>query len=257
MSRVWGYVRVSTDEQENSVQNQQDKIQDYARKEGVDIAGVFVDEDVTAAIPLRNRPQGRMLWDALDPGDTVVFNRVDRVFRSVCDAADTAKTWQERGVRCVILDLGIDLATPAGRLFFHQLASFAEFERALIGQRTKETAAFLKRHGRPYGSARPFGWRRHGHGHQSRFEPLESERKIAHDVLRMHSAGQSYREIAWTLMRGRVTKPGKTPAGRKGVWYSVTDVHALAQAARLGFPIVPRSALLASDSPAMQTECSG
>jgi len=257
MTRVWGYVRVSTDEQENSVQNQWDKINDYARKEGL-MACVYTDEDVTAAIPLRDRPAGRILWDALEGGDTVVFCRVDRVFRSVCDAADTARTWQDRGVRCVILDLGIDLATPAGRLFFHQLASFAEFERALIGQRTRETAAYLKRHGRPYGGARPFGWKRHGRGHQSRFEPLEPERQIARDVLALYQDGVSYRQIAWRLMKGRVTKPGKEPNSRgKGVWYSVSDVHALAQAARLGFPIVPRSALLAGEKQETPTGCSG
>jgi len=258
MGRVFGYVRVSTDEQDNSVKNQQDKITEYARKEALDLTHIFVDEDVTAAIPLRNRPAGRVLWDSLDPGDTVVFNRVDRVFRSVCDAADTAKTWQDRGVRCVILDLGIDLATPAGRLFFHQLASFAEFERALIGQRTKETAAYLKKVGRPYGSARPFGWKRVGTGPQSRYEPVPQERELAQRVLTMHLSGQSYREIAWTLMRERVTKPGHsaTEQRKKGTWYSVSDVHGLAQAARLGFPIVPRSALLAAAKQAMQTVCS-
>ena len=53
MSRLFGYVRVSTDKQDNSVQNQEDKIREYAAKEGLEIAQIFVDEDVTARIPLR------------------------------------------------------------------------------------------------------------------------------------------------------------------------------------------------------------
>ena len=48
MSLLWGYVRVSTDDQDNSVQNQKEKIADLAAKEGLEIAEVFVDEDVTA-----------------------------------------------------------------------------------------------------------------------------------------------------------------------------------------------------------------
>jgi DNA invertase Pin-like site-specific DNA recombinase len=47
----------------------------------------------------------------------------------VADASATVQIWQQRGIRAIIMDLGIDLATPAGRMFFHQLASFAEFER--------------------------------------------------------------------------------------------------------------------------------
>lgn len=243
----YGYARVSTDAQDNSLENQEQRIREFADKEGVRLAGVFVDEDVSGSIPLRLRPQGKILWDALDPGDTVVFCKVDRVFRSVLDAAETVKTWEERQVRCVILDLGIDLATPAGRMFFHQLASFAEFERAMIGQRTREIAAYLKKQGRPYGTSRPFGWQKKGTGRCAEFVPLESERDIAYRVLRLHLDGKSYRDIAWILAKDRVTKPGKTWTDRgKGVWYSVSDVHGLAQAARLGFPIAARSALLAS-----------
>jgi DNA invertase Pin-like site-specific DNA recombinase len=250
MGRLWGYVRVSTDDQENSVENQREKIMDLAKKEDLDVAHIFVDEDVTARVPLRNRPQGRLLWDSMDPGDTLVFNKVDRVFRSVRDAADTVHCWQERGIRCIIMDLGIDLATPAGRMFFHQLASFAEFEREMIGQRTREIAAYLRKHGRPYGGARPYGWLKQGKGRDARYVPCLDERALAERVATMADEGQSYRQIGWTLMRERVTKPGKkhTDPG-KGVWYSLSEIHNLAQAARLGFPIVARSALLGDVMP--------
>jgi len=243
----YGYARVSTDAQDNSLENQEQRIREFAEKEGVRLAGIFVDEDVSGSVPLRLRPQGKILWDALDPGDTVVFCKVDRVFRSVLDAAETVNTWQERQVRCVILDLGIDLATPAGRMFFHQLASFAEFERAMTGQRTREIAAYLKKQGRPYGGARPFGWQKVGRGRDARFEPLDSEREIAFRVLDLKEQGKSYRDIAWILAKDRTVKPGKkwTDTG-KGVWYSVSEVHALCQAARLGFPVAPRAALLSA-----------
>jgi DNA invertase Pin-like site-specific DNA recombinase len=257
MGKLWGYVRVSTSDQENSVKNQIEKINELAAKEKLTVAQIFVDPDVTARIPLRNRPQGRLLWDSMDPGDTLVFNKVDRVFRSVADASDTVQLWLERGIRCVILDLGIDLATPAGRMFFHQLASFAQFEREMIGQRTREIAAFLKKHGRPYGSARPFGWLKQGAGRDAQFSPCESERRLAERVAEMRDEGQSYRDIGWTLMKEKVTKPGRRATDNgKGVWYSVTEIHSLAQSYRLGFPIAARSALLADATPATLSGCS-
>lgn len=256
--RLWGYVRVSTDDQANSVENQTEKIRDLAAKEGLELAGIFVDEDVTARIPLRNRPQGRLLWDSMESGDTICFNKVDRVFRSVRDAADTVHLWQERGIRCIILDLGIDLATPAGRMFFHQLASFAEFEREMTGQRTREIAAYLKKHGRPYGGARPFGWVKQGRGREAHYVPCEQEREVARRVARMAYEGMSYRAIGWALMRDRVVKPGRKPTDRgRGVWYALSEIHALAQAARLGFPICPRAALLVDAQQVMQSGCSG
>jgi DNA invertase Pin-like site-specific DNA recombinase len=247
MGVVWGYVRVSTDEQDNSVANQKEKIAEFAAKEKLDLAEIFVDEDVTARIPLRNRPKGRIMWDAMNSGDTVIFNKVDRVFRSVRDAAETVHIWQEKGIRCVIMDLGIDLATPAGRMFFHQLASFAEFEREMIGQRTREIAAYLRKHGRPFGSARPFGWLRLGTGKDSRYVPCDSERETCSLVLRLQKQGLSFRQIVWELAKSRVTKPGKKPTDQgKGVWYCASEVHGMAQAARLGFPIAPRAALQVS-----------
>lgn len=243
----YGYIRVSTDDQANSRENQSDKITEFAEREGIHLAQIFVDEDVSGSIQLRRRPQGKILWDILDPGDTVVFCKPDRVFRSVLDSADTVHIWLQRQVRCVILDLGIDLATPAGRLVFNQMTAFAEFEREMIAQRTREIAAYLKKQGRPYGGARPFGWQKVGTGRDARFEPLDSEREIAFRVLDLKEQGKSYRDIAWILAKDRTVKPGKkwTDTG-KGVWYSVSEVHALCQAARLGFPVAPRAALLAA-----------
>lgn len=253
MSKVWGYVRVSTEDQENSVANQIERIKEQAAKEGKPVAMIYVDEDVTGKIPLRNRPQGRLLWDSMEPGDVVVFNKVDRVFRSVRDATDTVHTWLEKSISPVILDLGIDLRTPAGRLFFHQLASFAEFEREMIGQRVRDVKRYLAKHGLPHGN-RPFGWKRDRPGKGARFVPLECEREVARRIVELHAEGLSYSQIALRLMREKVTKPGKkwTDLGR-GVWYCESEVHGLAMAARLGFPIVPRHSCKAGGLPEKQT----
>lgn len=251
--KLWGYVRVSTDDQQNSVANQQELIRDYARKAGM-IACICVDEDVTGKSPLRNRPQGRLLWDGLSPGDAVVFAKHDRAFRSLRDAADTVHTWQERGVRAVFLNLGLDLGRPEGRLFFHQLASFAEFERELISQRVRDCFAYLKSHNRCHGN-RPFGWTRDRPGKGAYLVPLESERELGQRVCELHASGLSYRQIAMQFLDEKVTKPGKRSVDQKGGHYSVPDVHFLALAHQQGYPTVGRSSLRVGGSPVQPSGC--
>ena len=251
--KLWGYVRVSTDDQQNSVANQVEQIRNYASKVEA-IACICVDEDVTGKSPLRNRPQGRLLWDGLHPGDTVVFAKHDRAFRSLRDAADTVHIWQEIGVRAVFLNLGLDLGRPEGRLFFHQLASFAEFERELISQRTRDCFAYLKSQNRCHGN-RPFGWTQDRPGKGAYLIPLESERELGRRVCGLHADGMSYRQIAMLLLRERVTKPGKRSIDQKGGIYSVSDVHALALATQQAFPTVARSSLRVGGSPGQPSGC--
>ena len=254
MGRLFGYVRVSTSDQDNSVQNQIERITELAAKEGLQLHHIYVDEDVTARIPLRDRPQGRLLWDALERGDTLAFNKVDRVFRSVSDASQTVKTWQEKGIRAIIMDLGIDLATPAGRMFFHQLAAFAEFERELISQRTRECLRYLHSHGRPV-NQRPYGWVRDKPGKGATFVPCQSERDLALRVMALREGGLSLQEIWNLLWDARISKPGKRWAERgRGVHYGLEDISALELAARHGFPVVSPRSLLADRQQAKQTE---
>lgn len=256
MGRLFGYVRVSTGDQETSVANQIERIQELAAKEGLTLEHVYVDEDVTARIPLRVRPQGKELWDRLDPGDAIAFNKVDRVFRSVADASQTVQIWQQRGIRAIIMDLGIDLATPAGRMFFHQLAAFAEFEREMISQRTKECLRYLYAHGRPV-RQRPFGWVRDRPGKGASFVEYGPERELAQQVLCWRREGHSLRRIWNFLWERKVAKPGRKWAPRgKGVHYTLSDISALESAARLGYPTYGPHSALAFQQRAMQSECS-
>lgn len=253
MSRLYGYVRVSTGDQDNSVNNQIQKIQELAAKEGLQLQQIFVDEDVTARIPLRERPQGRVLWDTLESGDALAFNKVDRVFRSVMDASQTVHIWQEKGIRAIIMDLGIDLATPAGRMFFHQLASFAEFEREMISQRTKECLRYLHASGRPV-NQQPVGWVRDRPGKGATFVPCQTERDLALQVLAWRESGMSLREVWNLLWTRRVAKPGKKWVEKgRGVHYGLADIVCLEKAARLGFPVVPRRSLQSDRQPKTQS----
>lgn len=238
---LFGYARVSTDDQDNSVSQQVLRIQEYAERAGASLDELYCDRDVSGAKHLRHRPEGRKLWDRVNAGDTVVFCKVDRCFRSMADAASTMERWKAAGVSIVILDLGIDVTTPAGELFFNSLASFAAFERAMIGQRVKETISHLKREGRPYGNCRPLGWMRSGRGKTADWTPLEAERVLADRVATLRDDGLTMAKIATLLVRQGVTKPGKARARRRrsyrGVFYIDRDLRQLLRARAAGFPI--------------------
>ena len=177
-------------------------------------------------------------------GDIVAFTKVDRCFRSMADAATTLALWKQLGVRVNIIDLGIDVNSPAGELFFNQLASFADFERQMIGQRIKEALSHRKASGKPYGNSRPYGWVRGGTGKETFWVACSAERKLAERVVALRDAGGTLAGIARELAQEGVTKPGKrrdAKAGRyRGCWYLEADIDRLFRAAKAGFPILPR-----------------
>jgi DNA invertase Pin-like site-specific DNA recombinase len=85
----------------------------------------------------------------------LVVAKLDRLSRSVIDFANLIILAQERGWAIIALDLGIDMSTPHGRLVANILVAFAEWERLMIAQRTRDALAAAKaagvRLGRPSG----------------------------------------------------------------------------------------------------------
>lgn len=139
----YGYARVSTIHQDLQAQLQ------ALESEGCD---KIYSEHFTGT--KTDRPQFRELLEALQESDTLVVTKLDRFARSASDAMKIVKELFERGVKVHILNMGIVENTPTGRLIFNIMASFAEFERDMIVERTQEGKAIAKqnpdfREGRP------------------------------------------------------------------------------------------------------------
>lgn len=231
---IYAYARVSTDRQENSAEAQSARLLAYCEQSGLPFGGLFVDQDQSAyKIPIARRREGKKLCDALSPGDTLVFTKIDRVFRSMRDQCNTLANWAEQGLKVVILDIPIQYDEPFGRAMLETMGSHAQLESALKGQRIREVNAYLKANNLPYGGARPFGWL----VVNNRYVPCESERKLGQRVLGMRRAGSTYRDIALALCKEGVQKPRKR-RGSRG-WYYVTDILLLCRAAQAGFPMIP------------------
>lgn len=83
----------------------------------------------------------------------IMVSKLDRLSRSLLDFAWLMATAEKEGWNIALLDLGVDLRNPAGKAMAQMLAIFAEFERNVISQRTKDGLAEKKfqgvRLGRP------------------------------------------------------------------------------------------------------------
>jgi len=184
---ILSYVRVSTDPQKDgtSPEEQQRKNCGFAMMKGVDKFDVteYYDDGVSGAVALCDRPEGKRMMDDMRAGDTIVAAKLDRIFRSALDALQTVEKLKEVGVDLVLLDVGMEPVNKNGiaRLFFSMLASFAEFERNRIAERTGDGRDAKKRNGGCIGTA-PYGFRKVGSGKMARLEEDPYEQEIISNV---------------------------------------------------------------------------
>ena len=173
-----GYARVSTDEQDLTVQR------DALLAIGIQPDRIYVDHGLTGSN--RNRPGLREALAACRAGDTFAVTKLDRLARSVLDAHQIANELAERGVKLNIGGSIHDPTDPMGKLLFNVLAMIAEFEGDLIRARTREGMKIAKAKGRLRGK-----------------QPKLSPRQEAH-LVQLHAAGEhTMSEIAELFSVGR------------------------------------------------------
>ncbi|OQB95054.1 MAG: DNA-invertase hin [Verrucomicrobia bacterium ADurb.Bin118] len=138
-SRLIGYARVSTNGQELQLQL------DALKAAGVAKADVYTDK---ASGSKTARPGLDKCLQALQPGDTLLVWRLDRLGRSIRHLIDLVEHLRERGVGFKSLCESIDTTTANGKLIFHIFTALAEFERDLIRERTKAGLTAARARGR-------------------------------------------------------------------------------------------------------------
>lgn len=142
--QVIGYVRVSTEEQSNSgagLAAQRAAIEAECVHRGWHLVEVI--EDAGYSAKDLKRPGVQIALEALQEGDAgaLVVAKLDRLSRSMLDFTTVMATATKQGWALVALDCAVDTTTPAGEAMANMLATFAQFERRLIGQRTREALA--------------------------------------------------------------------------------------------------------------------
>ena len=86
----------------------------------------------------KDRPQLQKMLATMRKGDVVICTKLDRLGRSLSDLKAIVAEFEKHGVDFKVLDQPIDTTTPHGRLFFHMVSAFCEFERDLINDRARE-----------------------------------------------------------------------------------------------------------------------
>ena len=139
-NRKIGYARVSTDGQDTALQI-----------DALTAAGcVAIHQDQVSGSVKKRHGLDAALVD-LQPGDVLIVWRLDRLGRSLPHLLEVVTGLAERCVGFQSLSDSIDTTTASGRFVFHLMASLAEFERSLIGERTKAGMAAAKARGSAIG----------------------------------------------------------------------------------------------------------
>lgn len=191
---MFAYVRVSTEEQvekRNGLEAQQEAIDAEARRRDWDIEQ-FADEGVSGkAIGPRLQEVLQLL--ASGQGNGLVVARMDRLTRSVTNAANIIGAAQAQGWSLVILDLGVDLTTAAGRMMAGMLVQFAQYERELISERIKEGMRAKRARGERLG------------------RPKDVQPCIIRRIVLDRNTGHSFERIARTLTDEGILSPRGRP----------------------------------------------
>jgi DNA invertase Pin-like site-specific DNA recombinase len=143
MGLLLGYARVSTPAQDPALQH-----------DALTAAGCYRVFTDTASGQASERPELDRLVDQLRPGDTLVVWRLDRLGRSLRHLIEFTAALDARTVGFRSLGEGIDTTTPGGRLVFHLFGALAEFEQALIRERTQKGLEAARARGRNGGRRR-------------------------------------------------------------------------------------------------------
>jgi DNA invertase Pin-like site-specific DNA recombinase len=118
---------------------------------------------------------------------------MDRLARSVSNAAEILDAARTQGWDLIICDLGVDLSTPTGEAMANMLATFAQLERRMISQRTKEGLAAAKAKGKRIG------------------RPRIATATAVDRILIARESGQSFDAIARALTEDAILSPAGRP----------------------------------------------
>jgi len=138
-----GYARVSTEEQNFTLQT--NALQEAG------CARIFQDQMTGSRM---DRPGLQEALSHLRKEDTLVVWKLDRLGRGVKGLVDLVAELEKKGVHFQSLTDQIDTSTPAGRFFFHVMASLAQMERELIVERTRSGLEAARRQGKVGGRKR-------------------------------------------------------------------------------------------------------
>lgn len=211
VTRAVSYLRVSTDKQAESglgLDAQRAAVQAAATRLGLSVAAELVDAGVSGSLSAADRPVLMQAITALSRGDVLLVAKRDRLGRDLIEVAMIERLILKRRARLVsAAGEGTDSDDPAAMLMRRLIDSFAEYERLLIGARTKAALRAKRAKGERVSRLLPFGYALAADGRT--LTPDALEQAIIATVAQLRAGGYSLAEIAGELNRqGARTRSG-------------------------------------------------
>ncbi len=206
--RAVQYLRVSTEEQVDSgagLAAQEQVLSTESARRGWRVVATLRDEGVSGK-SMRGRPALAAALTLLASGeaDLLAVAKLDRLSRSVLDFATLLDQSQREGWALFAHDMAVDTSTAAGEAMAHVVATFAQMERRLTGERTRAALAAKRADGVRLGRPRAL--------------PLE----VVSRVVRERASGATLAAIADGL------RADDTPTAHGGTWRPGTIAKVLA-----------------------------
>ncbi len=199
--RAVGYCRVSTDEQGESglgLEWQHGVIETEVARRGWTLERIYSDVASGKSLRRRHEMQDALTTLALGGADVLIVAKLDRLSRSVSDFAAILAQSHEQGWSLDVCDLGVDTTSPGGKMVAQIMMVLAEWEREMIGERTKNALQVARARGTKLG--RPAG--------------------VSADTVRLirilRDQGLSWAKVATALEREGI------PTGQGGRWHAAT-----------------------------------
>lgn len=147
-SRTYGYARVSTDDQELTLQIA------ALERFGVD---AFISEHASGKTVTGRKELARLV-KIMRSGDVLVVWKLDRLGRNLLEILELVEGLNRDGIMLVSLTENVDTTSAMGRAFFQIAMVFAELERNMIAERTKAGMAAARAAGKVFGR-KPLIWK--------------------------------------------------------------------------------------------------
>ena len=141
------YARVSTEKQEESLEEQVRMLVEFCERSKYEVYKVY-SETGSGAKGKREMFMELMRDVEAKKFDAVVVLKLDRFSRSMLDLLTSVERLKENGVDFISVNDHIETTTPQGKLIFHIMGALAEFERSIIYERTKVGIERAKREGK-------------------------------------------------------------------------------------------------------------